>query len=589
MRHRTVRRVGWIGPTILLLLLTQSAAGAPAIRLEAQAGWSGWVPLGTWIPLKVDLASSEPLDAAIIVDAPLPGRDGVLSFRLPVRVGPAAQRVIMDILLPDARRPATVRVVVGGRELARSEIRIAPTRVVEGVVLALTREGAGLEFLAESSRKLRPAYITESDLPARWQGYGGVVLLAIRDLDPGAMSPAQRQAIEHWVAQGGRMVVTGGERLASLRTPWLLRMLPAVPVALTQVRDLSGPRGIRGPILAASLALKPGASSRGPLIAQWRWGAGAVTVWGFDAFAPEIRSWPGRAAQWREALGAPVRHAVASRDFAAALPTSRPLPGGLQAGLAALSLVYVLVARAALVRAGRVRSGWLVVPMVAAVFALAMYGFALHSRRMGTSVVQAAVVEVIPGTGRARVSSFVSLISPYGGTFALDAPQDATVQPIGPASFIFDGPSAISGNAPTSGLKVEVQQLVALAVDGAVEAGPAGLRLGISNRTGSEISDALVFRNGQVFRLPRIGAQFSMHLDPAGWEEVVRQPVPPPGTGDRFIDEVLGRLRGQTFPDVGAWLVGRITDERLTVRGRPMQVESHQLLVLPLPLVEVRP
>ncbi len=573
----------------MLLLLVGSAPGAVAVRLETQAGWSGWVPLGVWIPLKVNLASTEPLDADIIVDAPLPGHDGVMSFRQPVRVGSESTRITMDILLPDGRRPATVRLVTAGRELARSEIRVAPGRVVDGVVMALTRDAAGLEFLAESTRKLRPAYITEPDLPTRWQGYGGIVLLAIRDLDPGAISPAQREAIEQWVLQGGRMVVTGGERLASLRSPWLLRMLPAVPGAVKQTQDLSSPRGIRGPVLAASLALKPGASSRGPLMAQWRWGAGVVTVWGFDAFAPEIRSLPGRAAAWREALDAPVRPAVATQDLAAALPVSRPLPGELQAGLAGLSLVYVIAARAALVRAGRVRSGWLAVPAVAAVFALALYGFALSSRRIGTSVVQAAVVEVIPGTGRARVSSFVSLISPYGGAFALDAPHDAAVRPVGPASLIFEGPSAIRGNAPASGLKVEAQQLVALAVDGAVEAGPAGLRLGISNRTGSEILDALVFRNGQVFRLPRIGPQFSAQLDPAGWVEAARRLAPPPGTEDRFIDEVLVRLRGRTSPDAGAWLVGRITDDRLIMRGQPMQVESYQILVLPLPLIKERP
>lgn len=599
MRTYAVRHGRWISASAVLALLLLAPAGgwrlpvegASAIQLEAQVGWSGWVPLSAWMPLRVDLSSTESLDAAVVVDVPLPGRDGVMSFRRPVRLGPVEQhRITMDILMPDTRRATTVRLVSGTRELARTELRVAPARVVEGVVLALTHDTAGLEFLTAFPQKLRPAYLTETDLPARWQDYDGVALLAIRDLDARVVSQAQQRAMETWVAQGGRLVVTGGERLVSLRAPWLLNMLPAIPAGLTRVSGAELPRGVRGPILAASLTPKPGASQRSPLIARWRWGAGAVTMWGFDAFAPEWRAWPGGAAEWGEALNAPVWPAVASRDLAAALPAGRPLPGGLQMGLAVLSLAYVVVARAALFRAGRVRSGWLAVPVVASLFALVTYGFALQARRAGTAVVQAAVVEGIPGTGAARVSSVVSLISPYGGTFRLEAPVEATVQPIEPAPLTFDGSGTISGSAPKTGLKFEVRQVAALAVEGRVDAGPEGLRLTISNRSGLQISGAMVFRGGQRYRLPRIGAQLSALLDPAGWEAAIRQPVPPPDTGDRLIEEVLARLqRRQSSPDVAAWLVGRIQDERLAVRGRPMQVESHQVLVLPLPAAEVPP
>lgn len=593
MRTRAVRHVGWISASAVLgfLLLVPGGGwrlpveGASAIQLEAQVGWSGWVPLGAWLPLRVALSSTESLDAAVVVDVPLPGRDGVMSFRRMVRLGPVEQHhLTMDILMPETRRAATVRLVSGARELARTDLRVAPTRVVDGVVLALTHDTAGLEFLTAFPQKLRPAYVRETDLPARWQGYGGVALLAIRDLDARVVSQAQQRAIETWVAQGGRLVVTGGERLVSLRAPWLLTMLPAMPAGLTRMSSAQVPRGVHGPILAAALTPKPGASQRSPLIARWRWGAGVVTMWGFDAFAPEWRSWPGAAAEWGEALNAPVWPAVASRELAAVLPAGRPLPGGLQMGLAVLSLAYVVVVRATLFRAGRVRSGWLAVPVVASVFALVAYGFALQARRAGTAVVQAAVVEVIPGTGAARVSGVASLISPYGGTFGLEAPADGTVQPIQPAPLTFDGAGTISGSAPKTGLQLEVRQVVALAVEGHVAAGPQGLRLTISNRSGLQISDAMVFRGGQRYRLPRIGTQFSALLDPAGWEAVIRQPVPPLDTGDRLIEDVLARLqRGQSSSDAAAWLVGRIQDERLAVRGGPMQVESHQVLVLPLP------
>lgn len=510
-----------------------------------------------------------------------------MSFHRPVRLGPGArQHIRMDIIVPDVRRAITVRLLSHGRELARTDLPLSASRAVEGVVLALTHEPAGLEMLSDFPRRLRPAYITEAELPSRWQGYAGVRLLAVRDLDATAVSPDQRQALEEWVIQGGRLVVTGGERLALLRAPWLVTMLPAVPAGLTMVRSSALLPGVGGPVPAAVLSLRPGASSRGPLIAQWPWGAGSVTVWAFDAFAPALRAWPGRAALWEEVLGTSVRPWLAPRELADALPVSRPLPGGIQAWLVLLSVVYILAARFALARAGRVRSGWLAVPAVALVFTLAMYGFALQARRAGTTVVQASVVEVISGTMTARVRSALSLISPYGGTFALIAPPGAGVQPVEPHPLTFDGPRTVSGRAPVSGLRLDAQQIVSMPVEGRVTPDASGLRVEIENHSAVGIGDALVFRNGQVYRLPRLGESASVHLDPARWEAFARPANPPAAPGDRLLDEVLARLPRQPAGADAAWLVGWIADPRLAFRGRPMEVEVYQLLVLPLRAVE---
>jgi len=563
--------------------LAQGAASAPAATLQAEAGWAGWIPLNAWLPVHVDLQVSIPVDGAVVVDVPVPGYDAPLSFRRPVRLLPGApQRIVVDVFVPDAHRALTVRLVASGREVTHREVPLSATRAVEGVVLALTREPAGLEFLFDLPRKIRPAYITAQDLPAQWQGYAGVRLLAIRDLDARAVSPAQQQALEQWVAQGGRLVVTGGEPLAALRAPWLLKMLPARPVGLTDVRRPDSLPGVRGPISVTTLVLRGGAAG-GPMGARWRWGAGSVLVWAFDLFAPELRAWSGAAAMWAAALDAPVRPWVASAELADALPSSRPLAGAVQAWLAALSLVYIVVVRRALGRAGRVRAGWLAVPVVAAVFVIAMYGFALQARRAGTSVVQASIVETIPGTGLARVRTFAALISPYGGVFQLQMPDDARMQPVEPRPLTFDTPFALSGPAPVAGLRVDAAQVVPMPLVGRAVVNAAGLRVEIDNRSGLSIADARIFRGGQIYRLPRIGANVSTQLDPTKWEPFARQPNPPADVGDRFMEEVLARLpRQPPTPDIAAWLVGRIGAAGPTIVGRLMRVEAHQLVVVPL-------
>src|SRR5256712_8059787 len=197
-----------------------------------------------------------------------------MSFRRPVRLLPGApQRIAVDVFVPDARRALIVRLVASGREVTRREVPLSASRAVEAVVLALTHEPAGLEFLADLTRKIRAAYITEVNLPVQWQGYAGVQLLVVRDLDERAVSPAQQRALEQWVVQGGRLLVARGAPPAVLRAPRPLRMLPADPAGLTEVRRADGLSRLRGSVTATTLKLRRGAGG-GPRGARWRVGAG---------------------------------------------------------------------------------------------------------------------------------------------------------------------------------------------------------------------------------------------------------------------------------------------------------------------------
>jgi hypothetical protein len=567
---------------LVVAILASPAGGAPAFSLRAQAGWSGWIPLGAWVPVRVELSSPDAVDGTVVVEVPVWEQGGVMSYRQPVRLAPGApQRLTLDVIVPDARRVLIVRMIAQGRELARAEIPLTTAHAVEGVVLAVTREPTGLEHLSDLSRKIRPAYITEAELPVRWQGYAGVSLVVLHDLDARVVTPAQEHALDQWVAQGGRLVITGGEQLMRLRAPWLVQMLPATPVGLT-----FGPTqlpGVHGPIASAVLSARGGAVMRGPLRAQWQWGAGSVTVWAFDALAPELRTWAGQSALWEEALNAPVRPWLVSRDLLRILPTSRPLPAGVQAWLAALAVVYIVAARAALRRAGRLRAGWLLVPALAAAFGPVMYGFALQARHIGTVAVQAVVVEAIPDMEVARVRTVVALLSPYGGVFELTAPGGASLQPVEPRPLIFNGPATVSGQAPASGLQLDVMQVVSTPAQGRLIADPDGQRVEITLGSVQTIDEPLLVRRGQIYRLPRIAAALSAHLDATRWEPFTPLPSPPLNLADRLRQEVLARLSRQAAgADVTTWLVGRIDDPQLSLRGRPMSTEVHQLVVIPL-------
>src|SRR5256712_7749805 len=137
--------------------------------------------------------------------------------------------------------------------------------------------------------------------------------------------------------------------------------------------------------------------------------------------------------------------------------------------------------------------------------------------------------------------------------------DDVGIQPVEPRPLTFDAPSAIGGSAPASGLRVDAAQVVSMPLNGRTAVSDAGLRVEIENRGGLSITDAQIFRGGQVYRLPRIGATLSTLLDPTRWEPFARQPNPPPDVGDRFMEGVLGRLQRQPpSPDVVALPLGRV-------------------------------
>ncbi|OLC31014.1 MAG: hypothetical protein AUH31_03595 [Armatimonadetes bacterium 13_1_40CM_64_14] len=571
--------------------LVAGVASASEVSLQVQAGWSGWIPRGAWVPVRVELLSTDAVDGMIVIDVATRDPSGPMSFRHPVRlVRGVRQRVTLEVIVPEVRRALLVRVVVQGRDVAREEIPLSLRSAVDGVILVLTREAAGLESLFDLSRILRPAYITEAELPVHWQGYAGVALLVIHDLDPEAVAPEQREALAQWVAQGGRLVVSGGDSLMRLRDSWLGQMLPAEPIGLYRLDPSRELPGVRGPILATALSPRSGAIMQGRLRAQGQSGAGAVTVWAVDLLAPDLRTWAGQGALWEAELNTPVPSWLVTRDLRDVLAASRPFPVSIQVWFAVLALVYLSIARFALLRASRIRFGWVPVLAVTLVSVPTMYGFGLQARRVGTVAIQTSVVEGIGGADAARVRSIIALLSPYGGAFDFTAPAGARAQPIEPHALTFDSPAAIRGPAPPSGLQLEVLQLTPMPVRGRLRESPDGQRVDITPRGGVRIEEPVLVRRGQIYRLPPITTALSISLDPARWETFAAPPNAPPALDDRLMGLVLARIAGRPRGSgASAWLVGRINSPELSLRSRSTSVEVHQVVAVPLLGEEGRP
>lgn len=560
----------------LCVLAASPLSAAPAVDLQATLGLGGWVVPGRFIPLRLDVRASRVVDGTITVV--VPGRGEGVTYEYALRLPPGARAQIgLEVIVQDPRRPIAVEVREGRALLIRAEVPVGVGRAAEGIVAALTREGAGLEFLASGPSRLAAAYLAEPALPSRWQAYAGVDLLAIRDLDARALLPSQQQALVEWVAQGGRVLVTPPASL--IVPPWLHPLLPAeVQPAAVRVPGIPVPLVRLVPRSSASVVRVGDV----PLVARGRYGRGLVELWAFDALAPEARAWPGRLAYWRALLSVPPDVPVAQRTLAEELPRTRPLPGTTQAILAVLSVAYILAVRVVQRRWGGSRGGWAFLVALAAAAAVVLYTLAAGARAAAASIAQVSIVEMLPGLERARVTTYVSVITPYGGRVTLRLPRDALARPVdAPALRMAEPAHTVTGGAPEGQLALEVSQMIGLPLQARAEAEQGGLVLVMDGALAGRIRDPLLYRGRQIYRLNGRSVSGRVRLDPARWEPALRAPTAGSDLMARTLGWLLPRLESAVGGDL--WLLGVIADDRLPVRtpdGGPG--DATHLLILPL-------
>ncbi len=577
-------------PLVAFLLLCHPALSATAgLRLDVEVGFAGFLVPGVWTPVRVNITAPSSLDGMLVIDVPdVHGTRTPYRYPLHLLAG-TRQEIRADVVVPDPRVPLIVRVVGGEREIERREVLLSGARTVDGVVVALARDVAGLEFITSLSGRLRPAYIHADTLPVRWQSYEGVTAVVIRDLEETQVLAAQRQALREWVAQGGRLVVTGSDLLVNAKGSWLESLLPAIPVGSSEVPASAVLPGVRASLSVAVVTPRPGATTvladgTIPLIVQGRYGRGRVTLWAFDAFSPTLRGRPTLRAMWREVLTSAQPGSVASRTLAEALPSAPSLPGAVQAQIALFLVLYIVALRWTLRRLGAVRHGWLGATAVVVAFGALLYGSAVTARRSATSMFQISLAEVIPDVGVARVTTYAALIAPYGGSFQLMAPVDATIRPFGGSALnVFGTAGQIAGQAPPDAIRFELVQVLPMAVRGLMTMGGEGLHIEIENQSGLVIREPIISLNGQIYILPEIRTHLSAVLDPAKWEPFDPQRVHTDDLARRVRHWALGRLG----PDViirrdRAFLIGWVDDARLAVRSQVQRGSAVHLLVMPL-------
>ena len=538
---------------LIALLALSRAAAAPAggVRADIRVGFDGYVVPDVWIPLAVRLESDRAVTATLEVMTTRTRPPGTERVRLSVHLVPGTPYpVTIPIVVHDVHAPLTVRLVTGDRVLGQWRVVVPPTRLVDAVVVAVSRRPVGLQQLLGEESRVRAAYLAEEDLPARWELYEGVAAVVLRDLDERRLVPAQGRALADYVATGGRLY------------------LAAPPPA-----DILSHHVLR-PLLAAAPAPVPSGAER-----LHPWGRGGLVVMPTDPFRSDLSS--DAAAVWARTLAEVRGPGLVDRTLLELLPRALRLSVWVQALIVLTLGLYLLSLRwlARLLQSGHL--GVVVALVIFTSFTLLTAGLNTVARRGTAGLIQATVAQGLINQEIALVESAGRVIVPRGGAFRLESGAGGLIRATAAADTVLTLSAVVRFEGRADGsLPVRAAALLPLPIRGTYRETPEGVEVNIRNRTGRLLRGGFVVLGGRVQALPPVGAEAHLRLTPLDWREA---PAPDAARGpaDRLLAWAIGRLRGDAILSATVSLVAWLDDDRGVLRWAGLPA-APLLLVFPL-------
>jgi len=338
------------------LLFVAALAAAPAAALAAPPKVDVGAPLlqfarpGAWVPVHVDLATTDSTD--VVISADFDGVDGIRGARRTLSLPKNAQRrAVVTVPVPDWGKTLTVsvsdrhgRILTPDGLPVRLEVRGSPDAAALHVLVVgeeplgwpLLREVTGMpvpghpDVAEEGYRNVAVENVMPPDLPDQWFGYSTVDVVVWRRPDPSALSPEQQAAFRGWIASGGTAVVALGDNHANWTSSPLGSLTPltsrsivrsefaladvwgvagrGLPPGVTKTDSADGPTAETGlPLVeispaAGSTAVWTGSDGR-PLALLSKPGTGRVLLLAFDPAAGELVGGFDRGTFWRHLLG----------------------------------------------------------------------------------------------------------------------------------------------------------------------------------------------------------------------------------------------------------------------------------------------
>lgn len=444
-----------------LSLQASAQEQTPGLTMEAVAGAQGYFKYGEWLPLWAQIENNGP-DLEAEVRVRVNDRWGTTIYATPASLPAGSRKRIPVYVLPNTFSHELEIQLVGNQKLLDSQkVVVRPQPNINYLVGLVSQQRGGLSLInaAKLPGQERPIVLidlTLADLPERAEGLRSLNTLIINDVDTSSLTTGQKEALEIWVRQGGRLVIGGGAEAIRTTAGLPASLLPFSPRGVMEITELSGlaeyanGEAVRvpGPFVVAT-GEAAGAEilayqNEHPLVLEWAAERGFVDFVALDLSATPFDAWSGTTQFWQALLspGAAYpewmpydmsvrQNRAGNVTYALSNLPSLDLPS--IRGLAILLSIYVLLVGPinylVLRWRKRLHLAWITTPLFTIAFSAGAFGLGYAMRGTDLIMNKIAIIEVLPG-GNASVNSYLGLFSPSRQSYEIEVNGGGLLSPI---------------------------------------------------------------------------------------------------------------------------------------------------------------
>ncbi|HMU92956.1 MAG TPA: hypothetical protein PKE43_08110 [Anaerolineales bacterium] len=434
---------------------TAAAQTQGEITIKAQSGLDNFCKNGTWLPVKV-MVENNGKDVDARVQASYKNdMNGNAVYGMDISL-PATSRkeFFIYVFLDGTARNFNVSVLDGNKTLAKTALNIAcinDQTLLFGLVTDDPSVFAGLNTISLSGVNAQSAQLKVEDLPDQAQGWEIMDALVISNVDTGKFSAEQKQAMEMWLARGGRLFVTGGTNWQ----PTAAGLENILPIKLTSTKEVTNLSAIskysKFPLLTEeqSAVLATGQLLEGattlvdqsgiPVLVEKQVGFGKVYFFAADPGLEPLNNWVGMLAIYEHLLGFRSPKPVWANGYWDAYQINDALSSMPELSLPSFVYIccwlglYVFVVGPlnyfVLRRIKRPELAWVSIPILVILFTMLAYfsGYAYRGTRPVLNRLMMA--QGWEGVSQSQVNAVIGVYSPSRTTYTVETQEQFMLRP----------------------------------------------------------------------------------------------------------------------------------------------------------------
>ncbi len=437
----------------------------PDIDMQVDIGYGGAYQMQSWTKLRATIENrGDDFDGSLILPVIQDDGNSVVEYAAPVQIPSGATKQIALPFIPNMlRKDMTPRLERDGTIIERVNVGdLTPLPLEMKLIGTLSDDAPSLAYWKDRSATLttfiptNTVVLDAASVPDDASAFACFGAIVVDDFDLTTLETGQRAALRDWLNQGG--ILIAGSGLAGQKT--LAGLAEIAPISMSGSADNTGAAifldatfgsgsKIQGdPNLAK---LSPGSETLlktpagASLVERYNVGEGYVLATAFELGKRPFANWHENMAMWHSLLtqtGASESWNLYNTSGAYYYggyynPYERILSNIPAGHMPSIPLVYALLAVFCLAagpllyivlkKRDQRDLAWLLIPVLAAVFAAGVFSFSLRQNR---SEIAASTVSVLePGAGGASASCYAGALLPDEGPVRLETDIQGLVRP----------------------------------------------------------------------------------------------------------------------------------------------------------------